>query len=568
MINMAIVFQNGQMQFSDDVFAESGFNPNQQAPQLFSGNSPIEKSQMPPQQSPNANLNLPQYQPPKSDYIDSQINPMATDFHGTLLNFKKQYADAENEKNFYNNHLLNNKSLSDGDRQELQTRIDLLQNHQNALANAADVTRNTAHSIGIDTTGFNADNTLAESQQLMQMNNARALQGLMNLKSVREQQGDYYNEMRRRGLSPRLAQMAAEQQHDNFRENNVNQLTNGMLSYGFNSDGSMNQFGMAMLGKLANENPAMAQLFSNGFALPESAYREGNANYRQNVQSDFQREQQDRNFRNDLMKLEALQKFDWNMQKDRQKHDTDMHILQNALKSMGVPQNAMETKIKEIADMYCGGDVKKAAELYAIQNFPNWFKVDKENGNIKITDKEKVANYTSNRLKFIEYFLNKGDYQQAKEFIRQYRDNLESADFKYAEQLDENSLMYIINTLDLYDKVAAGEITLEEMRKLQQGASGDSIGSLQKLNNEDKFANAKTAELGRQKAQENKQQKIGDNANQEQHEIVLFRVPNYTGQAAYINPNPQQSGLFATPFIYKGGGGYPWYPIDVDTTRH
>ena len=146
------------------------------------------------------------------------------------------------------------------------------------------MTRNTAHALGIDTTGFNANNTLAESQQIMHTNDARAVQGLLNLQPVQTQMRNYYNQMRQQGLSDREARLATSQMHDEFRINNINQLWNGIRDYGINGDGSLNNFGAALLGKLSREDPAMVELFANQYASPKETLSESNANDRLSAQ--------------------------------------------------------------------------------------------------------------------------------------------------------------------------------------------------------------------------------------------------------------------------------------------
>ena len=109
-------------------------------------------------------------------------------------------------------------------------------------------------------------------------------------------------------------------------------------------------------------------------------------------------------------------------------------------------------------------------EFYLRQNYPNSFKVEKdEGGNIKQSDIDKITNLTSNRFATIEHFLNKKDFETARDFIEQYRAALTSDDFKYAEQMDGEDMAGILNLLDIYERVANGEITLEEIQNIKEG---------------------------------------------------------------------------------------------------
>ena len=160
------------------------------------------------------------------DYVTSSIQ-------GNLLNAKQNWANADKQIGLFNN-ALNSGNLNDAERQRAQAGIDYYKNQQQELARAAEMTRNSARALGIDTAGFNADNTLEESQGLMQKNDMRAMQNLINLKPVAAQQDEYYQAMRDVGLSPRLARVAAEMKHDTFREANKQQLWNGIMNYGRN----------------------------------------------------------------------------------------------------------------------------------------------------------------------------------------------------------------------------------------------------------------------------------------------------------------------------------------------
>lgn len=96
---------------------------------------------------------------------------------------------------------------------------------------------------------------------------------LLNLPSVATQMRKVYEQMLDRDVAPHMARAVAESYHDEFRENNIKQLVEGIRIYGLNSDSSLNPIGVYLLFKLVNESPQhTAQLlqtlpFSTNFAV-------------------------------------------------------------------------------------------------------------------------------------------------------------------------------------------------------------------------------------------------------------------------------------------------------------
>lgn len=467
-------------------------------------------------------LNFQQQNLTSPRYLDQPINPLATQYTNDLLTAKGAYDNAEKEIAFRQG-LLNLGGLNDAQKQTAQAEIDILRNHQKEIANAANMTRNTAHSLGIDTTGFNADNTLAEAQQLKLNNDARAMQGLLNLKSVAEQQRDIYNQATQLGMSERDARIVAAHMNGEIRRNNENQLMNGLRFYGQNPDGSINDYGMTLLGKMTNENPYIATLFSQSFAKPKDVFDNVNENYRQQLVMDNQAKQYEQDFKNDLIKLRQIQDFTRQEREAAQKHDEQMKKLDAILKGTGVAQDKMAQEIQNLTGLT--GNEQLAKELYLAQNYPNYFKINRDaSGNIQLTDKEKVANLTGSRFAAIEYYLGKNDFETAQNFIDQYRNALTSDDFKYAEQLEGASVTYALNILDMYQKVAQGEITLEEML----ASTNNSAANLSRVNH-DESANLKAAKLGKQKAEEL-------NRRKQEEESLNYSPPDwYTNADAFVN---------------------------------
>ena len=266
--------------------------------------------------------------------------------------------------------------------------------------------------------------------------------------------------MRNAGLSDRLARKAAAQKFDEFRENNVNNLRNGFLNFGQNSDGSVNEFGMAVLSRMAHEDPMTVELFSSKFAMPNNVYGAMREDKRLNSQIAANERASENNFNRDLVKLEIAQKYAL----EQLEHNAALQ----AAKNLGsTTSNKMYDEINNLAVLFGGGEegYQRAADTWLRQNYSKSFEVAKDqNGNIKMSDAEKVQRYTDNRLAIIMHHLEKQDNQSALEAITQYRDALLSDEFKYMEQLSGEDISAILKQLDLYEKVANEEITLEQLK--------------------------------------------------------------------------------------------------------
>ena len=411
------------------------------------------KYQTPPPELLSQNFQ-PQYQ--ATDYL---TNPLAFKYQKELLNAKNAWNTAEDDIKL-RQQLINQGALTDDQKQGELNKIALLKQHQQDLNNAANMTRKTARTLGIDFTGFGADNTAEESQQYFLNNNARAMQGLLNLPSVRQQQREYYDDLRRNGVRRSVANLMAARKFDEYRNNNINQLRNGFLNYGLNSDGSVNSFGMAALSRMSHEDPMTVELFSSKFAMPNNVYSAMQADKSLNSQIAARERASENNFNRDLAKLEIAQKYAM----EQLEHNAALQ----AAKNLGsTTSNKMYDEINNLAALFGGGEegYQRAADTWLRQNYSKSFEVAKDqNGNIKMSDAEKVQRYTDNRLAIIMHHLEKQDNQSALEAITQYRDALLSDDFKYMEQLSGEDISAILKQLDLYEKVANEEITLEQLK--------------------------------------------------------------------------------------------------------
>lgn len=429
------------------------FSPQYQAPppELLSKNFQVQ--------------NQPQYQP--TDYLTS---PLAYKYHNELLKAKDAWNTAQDDINLRQG-LINLGGLTDEQKQGELNKISLLRKHQQDLANAADMTRKTAGTLGINLNGFGTDNTAEESQQYILNNNARAMQGLLNLPSVREQQRNYYDELRRNGVGRSVARYMTEQKFDEYRNNNINQLRNGFLNFGQDPDGSVNSLGMAILSRMSHEDPMTVELFSNKFATPNNVYSATREDQRLNSQVMANERASENNFNRELLKMQVAQ----NYALEQLEHNA---AIQATKKAFGTPQNKMLEEISNLTAIFGGGEegYNQAVNMYLRQNYDKSFNVPRDkNGNIQISDAEKVHNVIDFRISTIEHFLDSKNFGAAKEAITDYRNYLLSnEDAKIAEQMTGEGLKQLLQILDLYEQAADGEKTVEEIKNPEKVAENNS----------------------------------------------------------------------------------------------
>ena len=151
-------------------------------------------------------------------------------------------------------------------------KIKTLRQGQNDVADSAKVLRNVASSMGYDINGFGAENNFDEATQRIFLNRERGMAEIADMPSTSAQKRQVYRQARRAGISPDEARAVAESYHDEFREKNTQKLVEGIGAYGMNADGSINQFGQMLMGKLYNENPYVYGNIANGFANPKDVF--------------------------------------------------------------------------------------------------------------------------------------------------------------------------------------------------------------------------------------------------------------------------------------------------------
>lgn len=205
------------------------------------------------------------YQPPQRI-----LSPREYGAQQRVYELKTAWKDAQEKIDVLNNLL--SKTTDEKEKKDYQAQINELKRNQKIYADSAAVVRNAAGAMGWDMTGMGAENTFDEMTQLMKINQYRGMTALADMPSTREQKFRVYADLVQNGARPDVARGVAEMFHDEFRENTIRQLMSGIRVYGTNGDGSLNEFGQMLAGKLYNENPYMYGNVVNGFASPKDVF--------------------------------------------------------------------------------------------------------------------------------------------------------------------------------------------------------------------------------------------------------------------------------------------------------
>lgn len=347
--------------------------------------------------------------------------------------------------------------------------ISNLRQVQKNSSDAANIIRNTAKSMGWNMKGMGADDSLDLSTQLINMDRQRGMVELYNMPTTAAQKRDAYYRMIDRGVAPHMARAAAERMGDEFREQNISRLIEGIGAYGSNGDGSLNEFGQMLAGKLYTEAPYQYGNIVNSFASPKELFNV-NANMAQAAmqnQSAWDRAmlnaQNARDIANARLQQSSQQHAD-NMKYNYDKLNVD--VAEKIARLESANQNKIQKEIQDLADAVYGGDYNKAADVVARQKYSNSFKVEKnEDGSIKLSDMDKIKNKVEFRMAMIEDYITQGNMEEAKNRINEWRTAIQSDDFKDSEYLDKDSATFMLNLLKLYDDVADRKITMAQYQQ-------------------------------------------------------------------------------------------------------
>lgn len=475
--------------------------------------------------------------------INPLENPTAANITADLTNYKVTWDYYDNvEKQWL--YALQNGNLSDKERADVKNQIVTARYWKQQAANSAKQLRESAELAGIDIgEGFDANIPLAEAQRNKMTNDLRAMDSLLNFQSAHQQARDYYNQLIENGVDERTANFVTLKKYGEFMDDNTSQILTGIRDYGSDEKGLLNPMGEILLARLYNENPYAAQSVAEGYARQKDAYGEYNANLRQQMITDYQKQA-----------AADREKSDWEKLLFRENALLERERLKNISKATGVSEDKLEQEITSLENKGIPRNV--ATEMVLRQHYSKSFEPTRNSdGSIKITDAEKAGNVIDFRLGTIKHYLEKGDNAVAKDLIEEYITNLKSDDFKYQEQLDGETAANLLNTLELYLKVANGEMTLEELQAMANG-SKKSMSDL-KRTNYDNDANEKA----RQIAEENHKKQEEEKRRRENYEkgrANLVNLGDNNGTSIVINPNPEKRKW---KFGYNGNGGAYGTPI-------
>jgi len=191
-------------------------------------------------------------------------------------------------------------------------------------------------------------------------------------------------------------------------------------------------------------------------------------------------------------------------------YDVALKKLQSQLDIFG-DQAKFETEFGRLVDAY-GGDAGKATEIYITNKYHSAFDLiyKKYKDNQKSAEAVEEANkFFKKNFEMVDIYLNDGNLESAKNILNTMETDLAGNELKYNTVIGEDDVRDVMNRIKLYQKAANGDISLDEMRRLQaEFTAPNDINSFNKINH-DEAANAdakKVAKIGAQKAKE--QQKI------------------------------------------------------------
>lgn len=415
-------------------------------------------------------------------------------------------------------------------------------------ATNAKILRENAQRLGLDTTGFGAEDTFSDAVQRMNYNRNRGMFDLLDTPSTVAQKQNIYDQMLRRGVAPHMARAVAESYHDEYREENIRRLNEGIVAYGLNPDGSLNDFGGMLARKLAYEDPTGAQHIVTSYAAPKDLFTHNSAmataNF--NAKSALDRELERIKSAQAIAGAKLLQdqkQHEDKMQNESAKIAIDKHRVEidAAYKEAQLKQSEEERYSKTPEGQYVGwwryGVIIGNAFGWTdaeIGKFAHNM-VTAKNG-VGDMDKpyEEISGLFRNQLSRIEKALMAGDVEKAQEIWTTVDKLASDVEFKNISLLTQDDTDFIDSRLRLYQKVMAGKMTVQELEKILNVSSYKG-GNDQKL---DDFRNSPEFKKDIDKAKEKKKNSAE----------VVQNIEDINKQISekgyYINSNPEQRDWF------------------------
>ena len=229
------------------------------------------------------------YQPPQNIQNFMQPVPVTdmqkTDFYGRLVSDKQGYDTAQKSIDLIQ-QALQTPELSEASKNNWRRKMKGYEEARDAYAQDANSVRQSAASLGLDVSDYDANKSLQESAQAFQNYKTNAVKDFLNLPSMADLEENRYMELRSQGASPGQANRILNRERGKMRDQLSRRYTDAMATYGTNPDGSLDQnIGMQLLRGLKEVDPATAQIFYGGFATPQKVYDANNDLKKLSVQS-------------------------------------------------------------------------------------------------------------------------------------------------------------------------------------------------------------------------------------------------------------------------------------------
>lgn len=348
--------------------------------------------------------------------------------------------------------------------------ISKLRQVQKNSSDAANIIRNTAKSMGWNMKGMGADDSLDLSTQLINMDRQRGMAELYNMPTTAAQKRDAYYRMIDRGVAPHMARAAAERMGDEFREQNISRLIEGIGAYGSNGDGSLNEFGQMLAGKLYTEAPYQYGNIVNSFASPKELFNV-NANMAQAAmqnQSAWDRAMLNAQNARDiadarLKQSESHYAQDREDKLNQQEWERNYKTNQFTLDQVKAFQKTLGAQLEEAYNVglaLYNGDKAKAgefAEKYISRDIPER-KGEKEDEKLV-----QARNSFNIAAKGIVDTLKAGDFEKSIMLIETAKENLRDPNGAYAGHIPLDVYNHYMALYDFYEKVANGEIPVKDI---------------------------------------------------------------------------------------------------------
>lgn len=137
------------------------------------------------------------------------------------------------------------------------------------IAAGANSVRDIASRLGVDVSDYGADVPYSDAAQRLALNDARALYDVLyNSKTSDDYYMDAYNKIMDAGGYEGTAREVAGEAARKYQADQTRKLRDAFLTYGMDGRGVINPNGEVLLGMMANENPALAEILGKTNPVP------------------------------------------------------------------------------------------------------------------------------------------------------------------------------------------------------------------------------------------------------------------------------------------------------------